>query len=66
MITKSIFDHQVFKVQIMWKKKVFDLMNETNIFKFNIVNFLIIHVVINFNGNHHKKIWMNSKKIMDS
>jgi hypothetical protein len=35
------------------------------IFKINIVNFLIIHVVINFNGNHQKKLWMNSKKIMD-
>jgi hypothetical protein len=23
------------------------------IFKINIVNFLIIHVVIDFNGNHH-------------
>ncbi len=26
------------------------------IFKINIVNFLITHVVIDFNGNHHKKI----------
>jgi hypothetical protein len=26
------------------------------IFKINIVNFLIIHVVINFNGNHYKKL----------
>jgi hypothetical protein len=35
------------------------------IFKIDIVNFLIIHVVISFNGNH-KKNWMNSKKIIDS
>ncbi len=26
------------------------------IFKINIVNFLITHLVINFNRNHHKKI----------
>jgi len=25
------------------------------IFKINIVNFLIIHVFIDFDGNHHKK-----------
>jgi hypothetical protein len=35
------------------------------IFKINIVKFLIIHVVIDFNGNHHKNFGMNSKKIMD-
>jgi hypothetical protein len=35
------------------------------IFKIDIVNFLIIHVVISFNGDH-KKNWMNSKKIIDS
>jgi hypothetical protein len=25
-------------------------------FKINVIKFLIIHVVIKFNGNHHKKI----------
>jgi hypothetical protein len=35
------------------------------IFKINIINVLIIHVVVDFKGNHHKN-WMNFKKIMDS
>jgi len=33
------------------------------IFKINIVNFLIIHVFIDFDGNHHKKKWMNFKRL---
>ncbi len=34
------------------------------IFKINIIKFLIIYVVIDFNGNHHNFILMNSKKII--
>jgi hypothetical protein len=34
------------------------------IFKINIVNFLIIHIVIDFNGDHHNCFW-NSNKTMD-
>jgi hypothetical protein len=36
------------------------------IFKINTINFVIIHVVIDFNENHCKQNWMNLKKIMDS
>ncbi len=33
------------------------------IFKINIIKFLIIHVVIDFNGNHHKKIGWILKRL---